>query len=320
MFIKKTYGKKPFEALATDDVKKHLLSSGEGTRSIDSVTFKVFCKFLKRDDVYGSFKTIKQKRKQPEFLEEWEVKVMLKACLDPYERALVSLLYDSGCRLGELRSLKVRAVLFDEHGARVQLNGKTGPRTIRLCTSVPALQELLNHHPLRDDPEAPLFYGKVDKANPMGALGLRLKVKRVARRAKIKRNVYPHMLRHSAATELAKYMTDSEMKRRFGWERRETVDVYEHIRMRDVDNHYLELKGRRMEEEKREPDIKVVECLRCGSENDGAGLYCSKCGLVLDREKAVQMTKEQEGIQELLSYLPLIKESLREKEEKEKGN
>jgi len=123
----------------------------------------------------------------------------------------------------------------------------------------------------------------------MGALGLRLKVKRVAKRAKIKRNVYPHMLRHSAATELAKYMTDSEMKRRFGWQRRETVDVYEHIRMRDVDNHYLKLKGKRMEEERREPEIKVVECLRCGNENDGADLYCGKCGLVLDRAKALAL-------------------------------
>jgi len=314
-------------------VKKHLLSSGEGTRSIDSVTFKVFCKFLKRDDVYESFKTIKQKRRQPEFLEEWEVKSMLKACLDPYERALVSLFYDSGCRLGELRGLKVKDILFDEHGARVRLNGKTGPRTIRLCTSVPALQELINHHPLRDDVEAPLFYGKIDKANPMGALGLRLKVKRVAKRAKIKRNVYPHMLRHSAATELAKYMTDSEMKRRFGWQRRETVDVYEHIRMRDVDNHYLELKGKRMEAERREPEIKVVECVRCGSENDGASLYCGKCGLVLDREKALALGKEErdladrlEQLEKRLSWLADpgkakdILEGLRLLREKEKGN
>lgn len=291
-------GKKPFEALTTDDVKKYLLSRSEGTRTIDSVTFKVFSTFLGRTDIYESFKTLKQKRKkEPDYLEEWEVKAMLNACLDPYERALVSFLYDSGARLGELRNLKINDVLFDEHGARVRLNGKTGPRTIRLVTSVPTIQELINHHPLKDDLEAPLFYGKrkVDYGTAMGALGLRLKVKRIARRAQIKKNVKPHMLRHSACTELAKFMTDREMIQRFGWnENSRMVAVYSHVQMRDIDNHYLEIKGRTMEKEKaREPEIKIVECARCGTENDSVSQFCKTCGLVLDRVKAEKLVKVQ---------------------------
>jgi len=103
--------------------------------------------------------------------------------------------------------------------------------------------------------------------------------------------------------------------------------------MRDVDNHYLELKGRKMEEAKREPEIKVVECVRCGSENDGADLYCGKCGLVLDREKALALGKEEsdladrlERLEKRLSWLSEpdkvkdVVEGLRLLREKEKGN
>jgi len=72
------------------------------------------------------------------------------------------------------------------------------------------------------------------------------------------------------------------------------VAVYSHVQMRDVDNHYLQIKGRQMEKEKaREPEIKIVECARCGTENDSVSQFCKTCGLVLDRMKAERLVREQ---------------------------
>lgn len=48
---------------------------------------------------------------------------------------------------------------FDQHGAVLIVNGKTGPRRVRVIAAAPALASWLNIHPLRGDPNAPLWVG-----------------------------------------------------------------------------------------------------------------------------------------------------------------
>jgi hypothetical protein len=54
-------------------------------------------------------------------------------------------------------SLKVKHIFFDEYGAQLIVNGKTGQRRIRIIASVPYLTEWLNKHRDKDNPEAPLW-------------------------------------------------------------------------------------------------------------------------------------------------------------------
>jgi site-specific recombinase XerC len=67
---------------------------------------------------------------------------------------LFMLLWDSAARIGEIMKLKVGDVLFDQYGGVIFVNGKTGKRRIRLTASVPDLQQWLNIHPLKDNPDA----------------------------------------------------------------------------------------------------------------------------------------------------------------------
>lgn len=59
-----------------------------------------------------------------------EIQQMLRACTNERDRAIIALLYASGCRLGELVSLRIRDVVLSRVGASLHLSGKTGERDV----------------------------------------------------------------------------------------------------------------------------------------------------------------------------------------------
>jgi site-specific recombinase XerD len=67
---------------------------------------------------------------------------------------------------------------------------------------------------------------------------------KLAKMAKIGKNVYPHLFRHSRATHLADKLTEAQMKIYFGWSGRSDVpSVYVHLSGRDVEEAILKLHG-----------------------------------------------------------------------------
>jgi integrase len=71
-----------------------------------------------------------------EIFSEDEVKRLAEAAYTNRDRAFVLSLYESGCRIGEFLPLKLKHVNFDKRGAVLRVNGKTGPRRIRIVFSV----------------------------------------------------------------------------------------------------------------------------------------------------------------------------------------
>ena len=107
---------------------------------------KVFFKWLKgNDDEYPpEIKWLKPKMKQKyklpeELLTEDEVMRLAKAADHPRDRALVLVLYETGCRIGEILTLKMKNIQFDQYGAILKVTGKTGDRRVRIISSAPAL-------------------------------------------------------------------------------------------------------------------------------------------------------------------------------------
>ena len=70
----------------------------------------------------------------PKMLSEAQVKRLLRATKDVRERAIVEVLYVTGCRTGELRSMKVVDVDFDAR--RIRVRGKRGTRYVRFTRTV----------------------------------------------------------------------------------------------------------------------------------------------------------------------------------------
>lgn len=98
------------------------------------------------------------KSKLPEdILTVEEVDRMIEAASSIRDKALVSLMYESGARRGEIEKCRIKDVKSHPHGFHIVLNSKTGARQVLLVRCQTFLREWLNYHPLGDDPNAPLF-------------------------------------------------------------------------------------------------------------------------------------------------------------------
>jgi len=141
-----------------------------------------------------------------------------------------------GARVGEIQNCKIGDVKDHPYGFHITLNGKTGKRQVLLHKYQVCLKQWLVDHPNANDPGAPLFttareytnssYGKNKKKQtkeeprvhtPLRVISMNLLLKKAAKKAGIKKNVYCHLLRHSQATRLANTMTEQQLKKQMGW-------------------------------------------------------------------------------------------------------
>ena len=59
-------------------------------------------------------------------LTEQDILEIINCAIKLSDKAMVALLWDTGARIGEIGTLKIRHIKFDEHGAIVSVKGKTG--------------------------------------------------------------------------------------------------------------------------------------------------------------------------------------------------
>lgn len=133
------------------------------------IILRKFLRFLGKDSLVSSWriKSISNNAKLPEeILTEEEIKKIAEAAYFKRDKAFVLALYESGARIGEFLPLKLKQVSFDEYGAILHVRGKTGSRRIRLIASAPALQEWIEEHPSKEDPEAYLWCKVPTPNNP----------------------------------------------------------------------------------------------------------------------------------------------------------
>ncbi|MFP4005473.1 MAG: tyrosine-type recombinase/integrase, partial [Candidatus Hadarchaeia archaeon] len=162
----------------------------------------------------------RRNHKLPEkLLTEDDVQALMEAAENPRDRAFVSLLWETGARIGELIDLEVGSFEDHEHGLKISIEGKTGMRRLPLISSVPHLNNWLTNHPKGDDPEAPVWCRlKGSKAGEkVGYRNLRKVLDRLADAAGVDKPSNPHHFRHSRATYLASRFTESQLCEWFGW-------------------------------------------------------------------------------------------------------
>jgi integrase len=113
-----------------------------------------------------------------------ELSKLVEAAENQRDRAFVLTHYDGGFRIGETLSMRIMNVDFDKYSAVVRVDGKTGPRRVRLTIATPALASWLSVHPFRNEPEAPLWIGvgTVGKNKPLSYCGARALFRRLAKK------------------------------------------------------------------------------------------------------------------------------------------
>lgn len=252
-------------------------------------------------------------------LTEDEVLRIAEAATTPRDRALVLVLYESGCRIGELLSLKVKNVSFDDYGAILRVTGKTGDRRVRIISSTQALTSWLENYEGRNDPEAylwpPRSNNNHDTHYPAVHSSICKTLEVLAKRAGISKRIHPHLFRHSRATALANKLTEAQMKEFFGWTQgSDMATIYVHLSGRDVDNALLKLQGFGKRQDEEEEKMKVVYCKRCHEGNSPSTKYCGRCGTPLKLELIPSNSDSSaNGLMRELSDDPEVKEFLTRK-------
>ncbi|MCL5439619.1 MAG: site-specific integrase [Candidatus Thermoplasmatota archaeon] len=237
------------------------------------------------------------KVKPDNMITEIEIDKIIAALKNPRDRAFVYTLYDSGCRMGELLTLKNKDIEFDEYGAILSVTGKTGYRKVRVIgNSISYLREWQNAHPVRNDPDSWFFCGiesenrgkKLEHANVYKFLRKGLKD------AKIERRIYPHLFRHTRATILASRVTEAPLEAQMGWVHGSRMtQTYVHLSGRDQDRAILKAYGIEIKDEKPIEASMPLVCPRCNEPNDKINRFCWKCGMILDKTLTEKKLKEE---------------------------
>lgn len=227
-----------------------------------------------------------------DLLTQEDVKKMSNAARSERDRAFVNVIYETGTRIEEILTIRLRNFQPDQYGAKLRVNGKTGPRRVRIISSVPYLTEWLNKHPFKDDPDAFIWLSNRNRLLSYSAAYAMLR--RFAARAGIKKRVNPHSFRHACATHLANHLTEAQMKEYLGWTRSSRMaSIYVHLSGRDVDKALLKLHGIQTNDRSEEKDILAPKkCIRCNTSNPASNKFCSLCGLPLDQQAANGIIQE----------------------------
>lgn len=311
---------KPFQNLIAKDVERYLITLKERQLSLESIAtekrvLKVFFKWLNGGTYPDCVSWVKVDRCKStilpdELLSVNDVKKMLESCKNSRERALVSVLWESGGRVGEIGSLLIKNVQFDEYGGQIVVDGKTGMRRVRLVSSTPDLLAWIQDHPLKSNPNAPLWVNLDKHHQSMGYRNMCYKIQEIATKAGISKPVNPHHFRHSRATYLCQFLTEAQMKEYLGWTQDSSAPArYIHLSGKQVDDAILQLNGiKRTETIKQESLFEV--CPRCKKSNSTTADLCSSCWLPLKPSAMMEvdskLKQENEGSKAFLQFMEAV--------------
>ena len=206
---------------------------------------------------------------------------MMNVCKTLRDRTLISLLYDSGCRISEVLTLRGKDVTFDGYGAILIVSGKTGTRRVRLFgTSVPFLRKWVESRRAKQGPDAFVFANPRDgNRSPMHYHQSLQVVRRAAARAGIAKKVNPHLFRHTRATLLAEHIADAPLEIQMGWVHGSSMTrTYVHLSGKDMDRIILRAYGVEVREEAEALDNPLGKCIWCGEMSTLKSKYCPACG------------------------------------------
>lgn len=323
---------KSFDSATKDDIvalvaKFELMDLSEWTKRDYKVVLKHFFKWLRNSEdvmppeVRWIRKLHSPKSRKPimpkDLLTNEEKLAMIKAALNPRDRALIEVFSESGRRLGEILTLHIRDVEFDEMGAKLLVNGKIGEDFARIISSAPSLAIWLDNHPLRDDPDAPVWigFGRTNHLRQLSHSAARAILRNLANRAGIEgKRIHFYLFRYTRIDETQGVLTESQQCMMFGWRFGSRMPgTYFRRYGKHIDDAQAIMNGITPPKKESIRMLTTKECVRCKSENSPVAKFCNRCGNVLNVQTAIKMdeaNKMVETIRERLENDPEITEQI----------
>jgi len=167
----------------------------------------------------------------PEILTFEEIRKMIEVTKNIKHRLIIKLLYGCGLRVSEIVNLRLQDLNFGEELIKIQLAKGKKDRFVKIPSSIK--QELENYSEINGSeilfPSA--RKGKLTKDT------IQKIVQNSAKKAGIKKRVYPHLLRHSFATHLLEQGTDLRIiQKLLGHSDIKTTQIYTQISQASIKN------------------------------------------------------------------------------------
>ena len=190
--------------------------------------FTVFCPQTKIHNL--ALERPKKSRILPSVLSQEEVLRIIQYTQNIKHRAILTLLYSCGLRIGELINLK----LIDFHMDRKQLIVKKGKgRKDRYVSLADSFLPLLSNYYHSYKPT--IYFVEGQNGGKYSAESIRSFLRKSCKKAGIRKPVTPHTLRHSYATHLLENGVDLRyIQTLLGHSKPETTMIYTHVQRKDL--------------------------------------------------------------------------------------
>ena len=172
----------------------------------------------------------KKSKKLPVVLSREEIIDLIRVTKNLKHRAIIGLLYSCGLRIGELLQLEISSLDFDRNLLTVTQGKGRKDRTVVMSHVLkPLILNYLNTY------RPQLFVMEGRDGGPYSATSIRQFLKKSCKLAGIKKQVTPHVLRHSYATHLMENGVDlRHIQLLLGHAKPETTMIYTHVAHKDL--------------------------------------------------------------------------------------
>jgi len=246
------------------------------------------------------------------------LRILERGALNTRDKALISLLYESGCRIQEACTLTWSDLTFDKYGVQMNVQGKTDkPRYVRLAMAAEYMSAWKRDYP-RDfaaEGDALVFvthnqWKSRGTSLPMSYEPTRELIIGMAKRAGITKRVRPHLFRHSRITHLLQQGYPESIVKMVMWGTLKTdmLGTYGHLVQLDTDKAVLERLGILPQEGMKDNPLAPRQCPSCHTVCGPDAAYCSKCGTPLTGEASIDERQTLAEIRSTALYQTIMKD------------
>ncbi|MCD3194267.1 tyrosine-type recombinase/integrase [Clostridium botulinum C] len=239
---------KPVNTVTTMDIRMYLSyickDKKESTLANKIAILKSFFAWLEDEELI--IKNPTKKIKSPKVgkrlrnsLTLEELELLRNACKSLREKALLEFIFATGCRLSEVKNIKIRDINWNELNLNVIGKGNK-QRTVYFTVKAKIfLEKYLNN---RNDNCPYLFVTTRKPHKQLGGRSIQLEINKIATRAGLNKSVYPHLLRHTFATvALNNNMPVTVIQKLMGHESVDTTMIYAELDNSTLKQEYKKL-------------------------------------------------------------------------------
>ena len=235
-------------------LKSKQIAASSQLRKLSAI--KLFHKFLfvekyTKDNIAKSVESPKQTKKIPSVLSIEEIDMLLDSLsqenpMEARNKAMIELAYASGLRVSELVSLSMKDIHLDM--GYVQVYGKGNKERIVPVgeMAIDSIEYYIaNARPKLAKKHTDMLFLNARNGDNMTRQGFFLILKEKAKSCGIRKEISPHILRHSFASHLLKNGVDLRIiQELLGHEDISTTERYTHIKNEDLNKAYIALHPR----------------------------------------------------------------------------